>query len=137
MRTTSATATVGGAFWLTATVVLTGCTASVRPPVSYVEVSSAPVDVRSYPHTTYDGRDVYYVNDRWMYNDRGRWAYYREEPATLYRYRRSPQYAPPAYSTPRQAPVQVAPPAYQQPGYTQPRRVPAQPQVAPPAVRTQ
>lgn len=135
-------AAVGGVLSTAAAVALAGCTASVRPEVAYVEVSSAPVELRSYPHTVYDGRDVYYVNDRWMYNDGGRWAYYRQEPAPLVQYRRSPQYAPaPVYSQPRQAPVQVAPPAYQQPGYSQPRRVPAQPQaappqVAPPAVRT-
>jgi hypothetical protein len=113
-----------------------GCAVRTQP-VGYVEVSSAPVHVERYPRTYYDGHVVYLVNDRWMYNDGGRWAYYREEPSQL---RRQRQY------------VQQAPPAYGAPGYSTPYRggpsrgnypPPAVPPVAvppasaPPAVRVQ
>jgi hypothetical protein len=113
---------------MTAAVALGGCAVHSRPAVGYVEVSSAPLDVSVYPHTYYDGRDVYFVRDRWMYNDGGRWAYYVNEPPALYRQRRYVQQAPPAYSYPR-----AAPPAYGGPGYGGAYRTPAQPRVAPPA----
>jgi hypothetical protein len=67
-------------------------------PVAYVETTAAPVYVDAYPSTVYDGRVVYYVNDRWMYRDGDRWAYYRTEPAPLYTYRQRTyvRTAPPA-----------------------------------------
>ncbi len=75
-----------------------GCRATTYgDEVGYVELTAAPVDVDVYPHTFYDGRAVYLVNDRWMYRDRGRWAYYRHEPPELYRQRGYVQQAPPAY----------------------------------------
>jgi hypothetical protein len=72
-----------------------GCYASVDPPVAYAEVSEAPVDVEvtSYPQTTYEGRVVYYHNNRWYYRDGARWAYYRHEPTVL-RQRRYVRTAP-------------------------------------------
>lgn len=82
-----------------ALIALGGCRATTyaAEPVGYVEVTSAPFDVSAYPHSYYDGRDVYYVNDRWMYREGGRWAYYQREPPTLYRQRTYVQQAPPAY----------------------------------------
>jgi hypothetical protein len=118
-------------------VALSGCTVSAREPTGYVEVTSAPYDVDAYPSTYYEGRQVYLVNNQWMFRDGGRWARYRNEPPALYRQRgviirngptynrRAPgiQQAPPAY---RNGPgIQQAPPAY--------RGAPP----APPAVRVQ
>jgi hypothetical protein len=122
-----------------------GCTVhATGEPVGYVETTSAPVEVAGYPSAFYEGRTVYYVGDRWMYPDRGRWAYYRSEPAYLQRQRTYVQQAPPAYGRGRrtQGVPRAAPPAYG-PGY----RAPAAPRVgapaaappaaAPPAVRVQ
>lgn len=145
MRAATTSISAAGALVVTA-LALQGCAVRTRPAVSYVELSSAPVDVSGYPHTYYDGRDVYFVNERWMYNDGGRWVYYNEEPAPLYRYRRYapayPQSAPPAYRQPQYTQPRYAPPQSAPPAYRPPYRTPAQPQVAPPAsappaVRTQ
>jgi hypothetical protein len=112
---------------------LGGCraTAYADEPVGYVEVSSAPVDVEVYPHTYYGGRQVYYVRDRWMYRDGGRWLYYRQEPPELYRQRTYIQQAPPAYPQGRHPYPQSYPRSYPQP-YGRPP-----PASAPPAVRVQ
>jgi len=114
MRATSTSIVMGLAI---AAAALSGCTyRTYGEPLAtgYVELSSAPVNVAAYPHTYYQGRDVYLVNDRWMYQDRGRWVYYREEPPQLYKQRPYVQQAPPAYrpSPPRgpQGPAS-APPA--------------------------
>jgi hypothetical protein len=110
-----------------ATVALGGC-AVYGQPVGYVGVTSAPYDVYGYPSTYYEGRTVYLVGDRWMYNDGGRWLYYVHEPPFLYRQRDS--YRWPGYSTyPRYAPPAYAPPAYGQPAYRPPAH-------APPATRS-
>jgi len=61
----------------------TGCYASVSSEPAYVETTYEPVRVYSRPYTTYDGRVVYLVDDRWYYNDGGTWFYYRREPAPL------------------------------------------------------
>jgi hypothetical protein len=129
---------------------LGGCAVHAQEPVGYVEVSSAPYDVSVYPSTYYDGRTVYLVDDRWMYRDRGRWMYYRDEPAPLYRQRTiirqappayRPSYQAPTYQAPTYAPRGTAPPTYAPPATAPPaypqRRYPAQPSVAPPARRTQ
>ena len=126
---------------------LAGCRVYSEPEYAtgYVEVTSAPVDVAAYPRTYYEGREVYLVNDRWMYRDRGRWVYYRSEPPALYRQRTVIRQAPPAYGrgypqAPRAYP-QSAPPAYRGPGVGgQPRYVTppaAPPAAAPPAARVQ
>ena len=77
---------------------LTGCTARTSPEPAYAttEVTSAPVQIETYPSTVYEGRTVYLYNDHWYYRDRGRWAYYRKEPAPLSRHRHSVHTAPPA-----------------------------------------
>lgn len=124
-----------------AMIALGGCRATtygVAEPVGYVELTAAPIDVGVYPHSYYNGRSVYFVDDRWMYRDRGRWMYYRQEPPELYRQRPYVQQAPPAYR--RSYPAPYPPP------YSAPYRTPAQPvpggvrpppQSAPPAVRVQ
>ncbi|HEX7665781.1 MAG TPA: hypothetical protein VF407_14745 [Polyangiaceae bacterium] len=66
---------------------LSGCVVHDREPVEYAEADPV-VDVRLYPHEYYEGRDVYWVHDRWYYRDGGRWAYFRSEPPGL-RERRS------------------------------------------------
>src|SRR5438093_862908 len=78
---------------------LAGCYASTypEPAVVYVSLTAAPADLSAYPRTYYDGRVVYLVNDRWIYRDGGRWAYYQRDPAPLYRQRAYIQQAPPAY----------------------------------------
>jgi len=90
---------------------LVACHAEVQPvePVGEVEVTSAPYDIETYPHTVYEGRTVYLYNGGWYYHDNGRWARYRNEPGQLreYRQRHYVQQAPPA---PRAYP-NSAPPA--------------------------
>jgi len=93
-----------------------GCVASLQAEPVYVEASDVPVNVEVYPHTYYEGRTVYLVNDHWYYRDGTRWQYYREEPAPLNRHRTYIQQAPPArryvVSPPdRTARAVVAPPA--------------------------
>lgn len=108
----------------------TGCYAGVdAEPVAYAEAEPMPADITVYPHTEYEGRTVYYYRDRWYYNDAGRWAYYRSEPAPLYRHRTYVQAAPPA---PR---VYTAQPVYTtQPVYSAPQTTSGTVE-APPAVR--
>jgi hypothetical protein len=109
---------------LVTTVALGACTVHGRTsayvePVSTVEVTSAPVvEYRAYPHTVYEGRTVYLLDNRWGYPSGDRWVYYRTEPRPLARYRTSIEAAPPAprtYVKPappqRTAPPTVAPPA--------------------------
>jgi hypothetical protein len=77
------------------------CTAEVqaRPAVvesEIEEVEAPPPYVETYPQTYYEGRVVYLVNDRWYYQRRGRWVYYRTEPPELVRQRSYVQQAPPA-----------------------------------------
>jgi hypothetical protein len=86
--------------------------ATYAEPVGAVEVTSAPVaNYEAHPHTVYQGRTVYYVDNRWGYPRNGGWAYYRTEPPELVRYRHRVETAPPA---PRYEPREpVAPPAVQ------------------------
>jgi hypothetical protein len=73
-----------------------GCFGTMRS--GYVDVAYAPANYAAYPSYDYDGARVYYVDGRWYRQDRGRWVYYRHEPAQLYRYRshRHVAVAPPA-----------------------------------------
>jgi hypothetical protein len=77
-----------------------GCYATAgSSAVAYAEVDSAPIeiDIATYPHTYYEGRNVYFYQDRWYYQDSGRWSYYRDEPPMLYRQRGYVQQAPSAH----------------------------------------
>ncbi|MBX3224511.1 MAG: hypothetical protein KF795_28615 [Labilithrix sp.] len=90
-------------------------------PVGYAELTYATT-YTYYPHTTYEGRDVYYVGGRWMYRDGSAWSYYVNEPTPLYRYRTTVRQAPPA------------PRYYPDSGYVYPAQpVPAPPSSPPPA----
>ena len=60
----------------------TGCYAEASTPPVFVE-AAAPADIEAYPAYQYEGRTVYYVNDRWYARDRGQWRYYRYEPVAL------------------------------------------------------
>jgi len=104
-----------------------GCRTYVEPaePVATVEVTSAPYDIETYPHTYYEGRVVYLYNGGWYYRDGGRWARYRSEPPQLYQYRQR-HYVQQAPSAPRNYPSG----GYPQPTYQNNNS-------APPAVRTQ
>lgn len=79
---------------------LPGCLAHARGelvydhPVTYVE--AAPARVETYPRTYYRGSPAYLVDDRWYYQSRGRWVYFREEPVELRDYR-ARHYASPRY----------------------------------------
>ncbi len=117
------------------TAALAGCavrgraTGYVEPPVSTVEVTSAPlVEYRTYPSTVFEGRVVYLINGTWGYPSGERWVMYRQEPAPLARYRTTIESAPPA---PR-----VYVPANPQPVPVAPERQAPPPSTAPPAVRT-
>jgi len=96
---------------------LGGCYVGLQADSAYVETSYVPSNIEAYPHRYYEGRTVYYVNERWHYRDGARWAYYRQEPAPLYRQRTYVQQAPPAnrhiFASPpvRIAPRAPAPPA--------------------------
>lgn len=74
----------------------TGCTLGGEPSYATTAVTSAPVQIETYPSTVYDRRTVYLYDDRWYYRDHGRWAYYREEPVALYRHRHHGRTASPA-----------------------------------------
>lgn len=62
------------------------------PPQTTVyaeEVDTAPViNIETYPQTTYEGRTVYYYQDRWYFRNGPRWTYYRREPPALIEHRR-------------------------------------------------
>jgi hypothetical protein len=83
---------------------LTGCYA--RAHADFAEADYTPVHLDAYPHTVYEGRVVYLVNDRWYTRDQGRWVYYRVEPTPLYRQRVVVHQAPRAPA--RHAPPHVA-----------------------------
>jgi len=113
--------------WLTLALVATtaaafgtGCYAEAGAQPAYVVASAPPPAVDVAPTTYYEGRPVYYVNDRWYARDRGRWVYYRNEPPPLVRQRTHVAHAPRAPEPPP------------------PRRFVARPRTdAPPAVRVQ
>jgi len=113
--------------WLTLALVATtaaafgtGCYAEAGTQPAYVVASAPPPAVDVAPTTYYEGRPVYYVNDRWYARDRGRWVYYRNEPPPLVRQRTHVAHAPRAPEPPP------------------PRRFVARPRTdAPPAVRVQ
>lgn len=65
-------------------------------PVGYLKSKSVPENVDSFPQAVYQGHTVYWISDRWMYRDRGGWAYYVTEPPALYAYRATPRQPPPA-----------------------------------------
>jgi hypothetical protein len=107
------TSVLWGAF-VVGCVSLGGCSvhAQPEPVVGYSEVTSAEVESR--PYLIYEGHPTYYVNERWVYRDRDRWVYYRDEPPELYRQRqyvqqppRAPRYTP----QPRTTRPVTAPPA--------------------------
>jgi hypothetical protein len=96
----------GSSSWLlVAALGLTGCYAHGRADAVWVEADYPPAQIDVYPHTVYEGRVVYLVNDHWYTRERGRWVYYRVEPEPLYRQRLVVQKAPPA--PPRHAPPRV------------------------------
>jgi hypothetical protein len=65
-----------------------GCYASVQP--AFVRASYVPADIELYPHTYYQGRNVYFVNDRYYFRGpESRWVYYRTPPPALVERRRS------------------------------------------------
>ena len=80
---------LAGAVWVALT---PGCYAEAGVQPAYVEASAAPGDMRLAPQTEYEGRTVYYVNNRWYAHDRGRWVYYRNEPQLLFRHRLSAEH---------------------------------------------
>jgi hypothetical protein len=99
-----------------------GCYADAGAEPEYVE-ASAPVDIEVAPHYEYEGRTVYYSNDRWYAQDRGRWVYYRDEPQPLYRQRTHVAEAPRAREERRVAqPRQEAPRAREERRVAQPRQ---------------
>jgi len=67
----------------------TGCVARVRGGAvveytePYVEVSSVPVYVESYPSYYYNGGYAYLVDGQWYYQSRGHWVTFRSEPRPL------------------------------------------------------
>ena len=72
-----------------------GCYARARAePAVFVEAEYEPVRVETYPRVVYEGRYVYYVEDRWYTRDGDRWVYYRVEPEPLRRQRVYVQSAP-------------------------------------------
>lgn len=73
-----------------------GCAAQGRAtPVGYAGLYYGTT-YQYYPHAYYGGRDVYFIDGRWMYLDGGTWRYYETEPEPLYRYRSTIRRAPPA-----------------------------------------
>ena len=70
------------------------CYATAGAEPVYVTATTAPVAYEGAPQYDYEGRRVYYVNDRWYARDRGNWVYYRSEPPPLARYRTHVQVAP-------------------------------------------
>src|SRR5438132_9511551 len=82
---------LGAAAWVA---LASGCYVEAQADPEYVEAPAAPVDIELAPHYEYEGRTVYYANDRWYARDRGRWVYYRREPPPLYRQRNYVQSAP-------------------------------------------
>jgi hypothetical protein len=55
---------------------------------AFIEIDAAPRGYESHPHTIYRGEPVYYVDGRWYARHGRGWAYYRDEPTELVRYRR-------------------------------------------------
>lgn len=86
-----------------------GCSVYSDYPVGYTQLYYGNA-YGYYPYTYFDGRPVYYVDNRWMYRDGGAWRYYYREPPELYRYRSTVRQAPPAYGYPRGG--YAPPPAY-------------------------
>jgi len=106
---------------IAASAAFSGC-AMRATPVGYAELHYGSA-YRFYPHTIYGGRDVYFIDGRWMFRDGGVWRYYVTEPAPLYRFRTTIRQAPPA---PRYFPESRG-------GYFPAQPVPAPaPQAAPP-----
>jgi hypothetical protein len=99
-RLTAAVA-LGGALGCTATI-----TTTPEDPTVYsyrvVAVDSPPGPIYQSPRVDYHGSPAYLVGDRWYYQDRGRWVYFREEPPELHRARTRGEYR--ADSPPRRAP---------------------------------
>lgn len=79
---------------------LAASSAACAGEADYVAVASPPVHYDVYPHTYYEGSEVYYIDGRWYRDDGHRWVYYRREPAELYRYRAHVRRAPEAYDAP-------------------------------------
>jgi hypothetical protein len=68
--------------------VLTAATAgaaSAQDP--FIVIDTAPRYYDDTPRTVYRGDPVYYVDGRWYARHGRRWAYYRDEPRDLVRYR--------------------------------------------------
>lgn len=81
-------------FAMAATLALAaGCSTEAAVQPAFVEASSAPGDLAVCPHAFYEGRAVYFTNDRWYAQDRGQWVYYRDEPSELHEHRLHAQLA--------------------------------------------
>jgi hypothetical protein len=54
------------------------------PRVEVVEMEAPPVaHVRAAPSVIYEGHPVYWYQNRWYYQNGGRWGYYQNEPIGL------------------------------------------------------
>ena len=67
---------------LTMALLSAGCAAEVQTRPAYAVYGG----YRSYPHTVYAGRTVYYFDGGWHYRHGQRWVYVEEAP-DLYQYR--------------------------------------------------
>jgi hypothetical protein len=65
-----------------------GCYASAGVPGADVELTSAPVDIDTYPSVYYEGRPAYFYHDHWYYREGRAWRYYHTEPRFLFEHRR-------------------------------------------------
>ncbi|MET0388868.1 MAG: hypothetical protein ABW321_23045 [Polyangiales bacterium] len=78
---------VGGVL-LGASLLLPLPTASVASAQDvFIEIEGPPRYYESRPHTVYRGQTVYWVDGHWYARRGPRWAYYRDEPRDLVRYR--------------------------------------------------
>jgi len=71
-----------------------GCTVTTYPSTY---PSTPPPNIQAAPRGYYNGNTTYWYDNHWWYRTPNGWAYYRDEPRELQRYRPGVQQPPPAY----------------------------------------
>jgi hypothetical protein len=54
-----------------------------QPGPAYARAESVPADITARPHVVYQGRLVYWVNERWYVRNGQDWVYYVDPPPAL------------------------------------------------------
>jgi hypothetical protein len=67
---------------------LGGCNAQAGVAIFSASTGDVPADVQACPRARYDGREVFFVRNRWYFRAADGWYYFADEPQALAQWRK-------------------------------------------------